>query len=75
VRLLVARGVGRRRLRALIIAKLLRERSESDDDDDDADEGGDLKRLARAAVARRGLRRRRVKRAALVGKFRERTAA
>jgi hypothetical protein len=79
MRLVVASGVlRRRRVRRALLAKLLKNRSETEDDyddegEDEGDEGADVEsNVARLLVGGRIARRRRVKRAALVRFLRNR---
>ena len=80
-RLLIGSRILRRsRVRRALLAHLVRERAEADDDDDEGEEyegeeGGREHKLARALVASRILRHRRVRRALLAHLARERAGA
>ncbi len=74
--LLASRLLRKRRLRRLMLAHLLRERSESEEGDEEGEsgeeaEGGDERKLARLLVASRILRRRRVRQALLMHVLRQ----
>jgi hypothetical protein len=78
--LVASRILRHRRVRRALLAHLARERAEADDDDDEGEEyegeeGGREHKLARALVASRILRHRRVRRALLAHLARERAGA